>query len=95
MRGSGKHGELSWEEVFQAAENDFEAPVFKAHPVLHKIKRKLLRRGGRDCALLSGSGATVFGMFRDETIARQAEIGFRTEPHLKVYTVSTSSVLRQ
>jgi len=92
--GLGKAGELSWEEVFQAAENDFEATVFKAHPVLYKIKRKLLAEGA-ETALLSGSGATVFGMFRNETIARQAEIGFRTEPHLKVYTISTSSVLRQ
>lgn len=92
--GLGKTGELSWEEVFQAAENDFEATVFKAHPVLYKIKQRLLADGA-ETALLSGSGATVFGMFRNETTARQAEIGFRTEPHLKVYTISTSSVLRQ
>jgi 4-diphosphocytidyl-2-C-methyl-D-erythritol kinase len=92
--GLGKACELSWEEVFHAAENDFEATVLKAHPVLYKIKQKLLAEGA-ETALLSGSGATVFGVFRDETTARQAEIGFRTEPHLKVYTVSTSSVLGQ
>ncbi len=86
--GLGKASELSWEEVLQAAENDFEATVFKAYPALHKIKQKLLVEGA-EAALLSGSGATVFGMFRDETTARRAEIGFRTEPHLKVYTVST------
>ena len=82
--------ELSWEEVLQAAENDFEATVFKAYPGLYKIKQKLLTEGA-EVALLSGSGATVFGVFRDEPTARQAEIGFRTEPHLKVYTVSTLS----
>ncbi|WHZ26754.1 MAG: 4-diphosphocytidyl-2-C-methyl-D-erythritol kinase [Nitrospira sp.] len=92
--GLGKACELSWEEVFQAAENDFEATVFKAHPILYKIKQKLLAEGA-ETALLSGSGATVFGVFRDETTARQAEIGFRTEPHLKIYTVSTSSAFRQ
>ncbi|MCS6303343.1 MAG: 4-(cytidine 5'-diphospho)-2-C-methyl-D-erythritol kinase [Nitrospira sp.] len=92
--GLGKTGELSWEEVFQAAENDFEDTVFKAHPVLYKIKQRLLADGA-ETALLSGSGATVFGVFRDETTARQAEIGFRAEPHLKVHTVSTSSVFRQ
>ena len=92
--GLGKTCELSWEEVFQAAENDFEATVFKAHPILYKIKQKLLAEGA-ETALLSGSGATVFGVFRDETTARQAEIGFRTEPHLKVYTVSISSVFRR
>jgi 4-diphosphocytidyl-2-C-methyl-D-erythritol kinase len=82
--------ELSWEEVLQAAENDFEATVFEAYPGLHKIKQKLLTEGA-EAALLSGSGATVFGVFRDEPTARQAEIGFRTESHLKVYTVSTLS----
>jgi 4-diphosphocytidyl-2-C-methyl-D-erythritol kinase len=92
--GLGKTCELSWEEVFQAAENDFEATVFKAHPDLYKIKQRLLADGA-ETALLSGSGATVFGVFRDETTARQAEIGFRTEPHLKVYTVSISSVFRR
>jgi 4-diphosphocytidyl-2-C-methyl-D-erythritol kinase len=92
--GLGKACELSWEEVFQAAENDFEATVFKAHPDLYKIKQRLLADGA-ETALLSGSGATVFGVFRDETTARQAEIGFRTEPHLKVYTVSISSVFRR
>ena len=92
--GLGKASELSWEEVLKATENDFEATVFKAHPLLHKIKRKLLAEGA-ETALLSGSGATVFGLFRDESTARRAEIGFRTEPQLKVYTVSTSSVLRQ
>lgn len=86
----GKAAELSWENVLQAAENDFETVVFKAHPVLQEIKQTLLAQGA-EAALLSGSGATVFGVFRDETIARQAQSNFRTEPHLKVYTVSTPS----
>ena len=46
---------------------------------------------GAEAALLSGSGATVFGVFRDETAARQAQASFQTEPHLKVYAVSTPS----
>jgi 4-diphosphocytidyl-2-C-methyl-D-erythritol kinase len=85
-----KASEFSWEQVLQAAENDFETPVFKAHPALHRIKQKLLAEGA-ETALLSGSGATVFGVFRDELEARQAQSSFLTEPHLKVYTVSTSS----
>jgi 4-diphosphocytidyl-2-C-methyl-D-erythritol kinase len=86
----GKAAELSWENVLQAAENDFEISVFKAHPVLQGIKQTLLAQGA-ESALLSGSGATVFGVFHDETIARQAQSSFRTEPRLKVYTVSTPS----
>jgi 4-diphosphocytidyl-2-C-methyl-D-erythritol kinase len=90
----GKASDLSWEEVLRAAENDFETPVFKAHPALHKIKQKLLAEGA-ETALLSGSGATVFGVFRDEREARQAQSSFLNEPHLKVYTVSTPSDSRQ
>lgn len=92
--GWEKASGLSWEEVRQAAENDFEATVFKAHPVLHKIKLKLLAAGA-ETALLSGSGATVFGVFRDEMPARQAQLSFRTESKFKAYTVSTLSDLRQ
>jgi 4-diphosphocytidyl-2-C-methyl-D-erythritol kinase len=90
----GKASDLSWEEVLRAAENDFETPVFKAHPALQKIKQKLLAEGA-ETALLSGSGATVFGVFRDELEARQAQSSFLNEPHLKVYTVSTLSDSRQ
>lgn len=84
--------ELSWPEVLQAAENDFEATVFKTHPVLHGIKHKLLAERA-ETALLSGSGATVFGVFRDEPSARQAHSHFQTHPHLRVHTVSTLPVL--
>lgn len=86
----GNASDLSWEEVLQAAENDFETAVFKTHPALHRIKRQLLAEGA-EAALLSGSGATVFGVFRDETTARQTQLSFRAEPQLKVYTVSTPS----
>jgi 4-diphosphocytidyl-2-C-methyl-D-erythritol kinase len=86
----GKTSALSWESVLHAAENDFETAVFKAHPALHRIKQKLFAEGA-EAALLSGSGATVFGVFRDETAARQAQSSFQTEPHLKVYAVSTPS----
>ena len=86
----GKASELSWEDVLQTAENDFETAVFKTHPLLHRIKQKLLAEGA-ETALLSGSGATVFGVFRDETTGRQAQSSFRTESHLKVYLVATPS----
>ena len=57
--------------------NDFESVVFSSHPRLQSIKRKLLKLGA-ECALLSGSGASVFGVFesrekRNEAIARLSE----------------------
>jgi 4-diphosphocytidyl-2-C-methyl-D-erythritol kinase len=87
----GRERHLSWEQILEAAENDFEMPVFKAHPVLQEIKRKLLDQGA-EAALLSGSGATVFGVFRNEVEALQARERFQTEPQRKVFAVSACSV---
>lgn len=82
----GKGGILSWEQVLQVAANDFEAPVFLSHPVLQSIKQKLLARGA-EAALLSGSGATVFGIFQDEAHALHASAALQVEPQLKVFVV--------
>ena len=86
----GRERHLSWEQVLGIAENDFETPVYKAHPVLQEIKQKLIVRGA-ESALLSGSGATVFGVFRDEGGAQQARAHFQTESHFRVFAVPTSS----
>lgn len=75
---------LSWEEVLERAENDFEAPMFEAYPALQVIKRTLLNLGA-EAALLSGSGATVFGVFRDERKARQAAREYPAEDREKVF----------
>lgn len=82
--------ELSWEQILQAAENDFETPVFAAHPDLRAIKRDLLTQGA-EAALLSGSGATVFGVFRDEARAKHAHAYFQPRPRYRVFVVATAS----
>ncbi|MGQ0666144.1 MAG: 4-(cytidine 5'-diphospho)-2-C-methyl-D-erythritol kinase [Nitrospiraceae bacterium] len=84
---------LSWEQVLEAAENDFETPVFRTHLKLHAIKRALLDQGA-EVALLSGSGATLFGIFRGEAEAHRALAHFRTQPEMKVFAVSAGSVPR-
>jgi len=81
--------ELAWERVLDVAENDFEGPVFQTHPLLYAIKRRLLGQGA-DAALLSGSGATVFGVFQDEMKARQAQAVFLNEPQFKVFVAQTA-----
>lgn len=43
--------------------NDFEENVFKAHPLLAGIKEELYRQGAA-YASMSGSGSTIFGLFR-------------------------------
>lgn len=45
--------------------NDFEESVFKAHPELAEIKQKLYDKGA-DYAAMSGSGSSLFGIFKDK-----------------------------
>jgi 4-diphosphocytidyl-2-C-methyl-D-erythritol kinase len=49
----------SWQ---QHIKNDFEVPVFKAHPEIETIKLSLLEQSAV-YASMSGSGSTVFGIF--------------------------------
>lgn len=86
----GRESGISWEQALEVAENDFEAPVFRAHPSLQEIKQALMAQGA-EAALLSGSGATVFGIFRNEREARKAQVHFQIQPRLKVFVVVASS----
>jgi len=51
--------------------NSLEAPSIRKFPVLELIK-KTMRDDGAAGALMSGSGATVFGLFADPKAARQS-----------------------
>jgi len=86
----GREPQLSWDQVLHTAENDFEAPVFRAHPRLQNIKQALMAQGA-EVALLSGSGATVFGIFREEEQAGQALAHFQAQSQLKVFAAGASS----
>lgn len=83
-------GRVSWDEVIGLASNDFEGPVFDAHPVLRQIKTDLLKWGAQ-LALLSGSGATVFGIFSDEAGASRAGASFQGRSEFKVFITQTCS----
>ena len=82
--------ELNWKQVLEIAENDFEVPVFKAYPLLRDIKQQLMSQGA-EVALLSGSGATVFGVFSTEAGARSAQAFFLNERTFKVFVAETRS----
>jgi 4-diphosphocytidyl-2-C-methyl-D-erythritol kinase len=45
--------------------NVFEPPVFRLHPTIKEIKEALYRKGA-DYASMSGSGATVYGLFKTD-----------------------------
>ncbi|MFW5734642.1 MAG: 4-(cytidine 5'-diphospho)-2-C-methyl-D-erythritol kinase, partial [Oceanidesulfovibrio sp.] len=59
--------------------NDFERVVFSGYPALRRLKESLLAEGAT-VALLSGSGACVFGMFRSPAQAAQAAGKFAASP---------------
>ena len=67
-------------------ENDFEPPVVAKHPVLAHLKQELLNQGA-EVALLSGSGATIFGIFVDQAAAERAASALGRDPNRMAYAV--------
>ena len=73
------HGDLSKlrrfpktvKELVRLLCNDLESVTMKHYPVLAEVKQHLVDNGALG-TLMSGSGATVFGLFMDETAARVA-----------------------
>ncbi|MEG6549884.1 4-(cytidine 5'-diphospho)-2-C-methyl-D-erythritol kinase [Desulfocurvibacter africanus] len=55
--------------------NDFEAAVFPAFPELAKVKDELLDRSAAH-AVMSGSGAAIFALYRDADIAKSTQLAF-------------------
>ncbi len=54
-----QHPISSWKDELK---NNFEVPVFAAHPAIKNIKEALYTQGAIYAAM-SGSGSTVFGIF--------------------------------
>lgn len=67
-----------WKDVLK---NDFEQPVFQAHPVLGAIKQQMYSSGALYAAM-SGSGSAVFGVFPKNKIA---DIGW--DASYRVFTI--------
>ena len=64
-------------------ENDFEPILFNDHPSLVDVKQTLLAVGAEG-VLLAGSGATMFGVFRDQARAMRAKEAFAGIPEYRV-----------
>jgi 4-diphosphocytidyl-2-C-methyl-D-erythritol kinase len=84
LRRIGGGATLSWDRMIPLMENDFEAAVGPAHPELGKVA-SALRGAGAEAAMLSGSGATVFGIFRDEAAAVRAKRALSATPGWRVF----------
>ena len=79
--------QISWDEVMEMMKNDFEAPLFPVYPILGFIKEKLCALGAQ-AALLSGSGATVFGLFLTHDAAKEAAAQLRRDTQWSVFDAS-------
>lgn len=72
------------------AENDFEKTIFEIYPEIRRVKERLLKNGAKS-ALMSGSGASVFGIFEKEE-TRQATIkAIEMKENWRMFAVATVS----
>lgn len=62
---------LDLSDIVQGLHNDLESVSLEIHPELADLKKMLLSYGALG-ALMSGSGPTVFGLFRNEKEAKRA-----------------------
>ena len=70
--------DLNVEDFAHFFHNDFEECVFEVYPQLEKIKCSLYETGA-DYASLSGSGSTVYGIYRSEDKAQSALKSFGSQ----------------
>jgi len=72
--------------IEQFLHNDLEEVTASEYPVIHTMKESLLSYGAEG-TLMTGSGPTVFGLFKEEEKARLAYERLRSNPDWAVYLV--------
>ena len=90
-KGGSRAGSLLLDLVRTGIENDFERVVFPQYPELRDIKGALERAGSR-YASLSGSGSTLYGLFRSPADAAKAVSRLRKQG---LKAVATRTLTRQ
>jgi len=90
-KGGSRAGNLLSDLVRTGIENDFEKVVFSQYPELRDMKGALERAGSR-YASLSGSGSTLYGLFRSAADAAKAASRLQKQG---LKAVATSTLTRQ
>lgn len=72
----------------QTITNAFEPIIFLEHPTLREIKEKIIKSGAV-AAAMSGSGASLFGLFRDRHAAQSAARALEQD-EIQVFTMELS-----
>ncbi len=90
-KGGSRAGNLLLDLVRTGIENDFEKVVFPQYPELRDIKGAL-ERAGSSYASLSGSGSTLYGLFRSPVGAAKAANRLRKQG---LKAVATRTLTRQ
>lgn len=76
------------ESLCEVLRNDFEAVVVGRHPEIGRAREALLRCGAR-CAMLSGSGSSVFGLFDNAEGVERGREALRREAKWRAYACAT------
>jgi len=77
----------TWERPGQVIDNDFEEVVFARHPELQLVRDRL-RAAGAEVAAMTGSGSSIFGIFRTAEQRAGARKLFKTEPTFAISFLS-------
>jgi len=81
------HGDI--DACARLAGNVLEPVTEAAHPVIADYRARM-RAGGAICAMMSGSGPTVFGLFTDADAAARTYETFRAETDAEVHLTRTA-----
>ncbi len=86
------HAEAEFHDsLCEVMANDFEPSVFRLFPEIERA-RDALKSAGAECAMLSGSGSSVFGVFENEREAGRARaVLSAAEPGWQTFACATLS----